>query len=98
MEEILLNPGLLGLLAVIIPSFLGFIKYKQTSKSKFYRSNLSMDEKRNRLLRYYQENYHRARMLLIQNGMAELVEKNLPFDPPKDLMLEEYPIEEDDNG
>lgn len=95
MEDILLDPGLLGLLAVVIPAFLGYAQYRKTSDRKFYRSNLSMDEKKTRLLRYYQENYHRARMMMIQNNMGPLVEEHFPFDPPKDLMLDSY---DDGNG
>lgn len=94
MEDILLDPGFLALVGVLFTGILGHIQQKAARKQKFTRSNLSMDEKRMRLLRWNQEKYHYARMLMIQNGLGNLVDEFLPFEPPKDLMIQE----EDDNG
>lgn len=87
MKEILLNPGILALIGVMFTGMLGLIQQQRATKQKFYRSNLSMDEKKMRLLRWNQEKYNYARMLMIQNGLGHLVDEFLPFDPPKDLML-----------
>ena len=89
MEEFLLNPGVLTLIGVIFTALIGYAQARKVRKDKFYKSNLSMDEKKIRLLRWNQEHYHRARMLMIQNGLSHLVTEHLPFDPPRDLMIDD---------
>ena len=81
-----MGEAVIALIGVMFTGVLGFLAQRKTGRDKFYKSNLSMDEKKTRLLRYYQENYHRARMLMIQNNLGDLVEKHLPFDPPRDLL------------
>ena len=87
--DILLEPGVLTLAGVIITAAFGYAQQKNVRKDKFYKSNLSIDEKKKRLLRWNQEHYHRARMLMIQNGLGHLVTEHLPFEPPKDLMIDD---------
>ena len=87
MKEVLLDPGILALIGVMFTGIVGLIQQKRVRKTKFYYSNLSLDEKKTRLLRWNQEKYNYARMLMIQNGLGHLVDEFLPFDPPKDLML-----------
>lgn len=96
MEDVLLNPAVLALIGTMFVGVLGHIQHKSNHKQKFYRSNLSMDEKKMRLLRWNQEKYNYARMLMIQNGLGHLVDEFLPFDPPKDLML--HNPDEEENG
>lgn len=88
MRDILTNPGVLTLVGVLFTGLLAHIQQNRARKDSFHRSNLSVDDKKTRLLRWNQEQRHTARMLMIQNGLGELVEKHLPFDPPKDLMLD----------
>lgn len=95
MKEILLDPAIIALIGVIFTGLLGLFQQQRATKAKFYRSNLSMDEKKMRLLRWNQEKYNYARMLMIQNGLGHLVDEFLPFDPPKDLMLYPDPDEKE---
>ena len=98
MKEVLLNPGFLALLGVIFTGLLAHLQFMRRSKDSFTKSNLTTEEKKLRALRWYQENYHKARMLGIQNGLGELVEKHLPFEPPQDLMIDNARSEENTNG
>lgn len=88
MKEILLDPGLLALAGVIFTGLIGHLHSRRSKIDKFHKSKLSTDQKVKVLLRWYQENYHKARMLMIQNNMGEVVDKHLPFEPPLNLMQE----------
>lgn len=84
-----MGEAIIALVGVMFTALLGFLAQRKSSSDKFYKSNLTMDEKKHRLLRWNQEHYHRARMLMIQNGLAHLVTEYLPFDPPRDLMIDD---------
>lgn len=86
MKDILLDPGLLALIGVFFTGLLGYAQSRRTVKDKFHKSKLTTGQKKVILGRWYMENYHKARMLMIQNGMGELVDKHLPFEPPANLM------------
>lgn len=87
MKEILLNPGVLAVLGTIATGMFALIQARIKANKTFIKSSLSVDQKKTKLLRWNQERYHQARMLLIQNGLGDLVDKHLPFDPPEDLMI-----------
>lgn len=87
MKEILLNPGVLALLGVMFTGTLTYFQSRSKRSKSFTKSTLTLDQKKTKLLRWNQERYHQARMLLIQNGLGDLVDKYLPFDPPEDLMI-----------
>lgn len=89
MQEVLLSPGFVAIIAVIVPAFFGYLQQRSARKDKFHRSNLSNDEKKKRLIRWYSEHYHRGRMLMIQNNLGHLVDEYLPFEPPDGLMNED---------
>lgn len=94
MKDILLDPGFIAIVVVTIPAFFGYLQSKNSRKDKFQKSKLTAEQKRIRITRWYQENYHRARMLMIQNNMGDVVAASLPFEPPDNLMDEPFREEE----
>lgn len=90
MKEILLDPGVLALIGVVFTGLFGYAQSRRTVKDKFNKSKLTTGQKKIVVGRWYEENYHKARMLMIQNGMGELVDKYLPFEPPANLMNDPY--------
>lgn len=90
MKEILLDPGFIAVMVVTIPAFFAYLQSNNSKRDKFRKSKLTTEQKRVRITRWYQENYHRARMLMIQNNLGEVVAEHLPFEPPDNLMEEPY--------
>lgn len=89
LHEPVVMASVITVFGVIFTASMGYLQQRKVRRAKFYKSNLSMDEKKIRLLRWNQEHYHRARMLMIQNNLGHLVDTYLPFDPPRDLMIDD---------
>lgn len=85
-KEIITNPGVLGLIGVCVASGFVYLQHLNNRRDSYRKSNLSLDEKRDRALYWYQEHYHRARRLMIDLGHEEEVDKHLPFEIPSSAL------------
>lgn len=85
METILNNPGFWAVLTIIITGVPAMIRWGVNRRDTYRTSKLSIEEKKTKLLWWHSEQYHKARKVLIDNGITP-EDHGLPFEPPSNVL------------